>query len=251
VFDQAEEDAMGRNVLVDVANVLTNVNNGHEPLAKTLKQMRDGGVTFYYDDQGYREAVTNNPRQMEGEANRQTLLDLGFKPAPQGNPEFRADFHTLNMDGASFQKNPDRQSSQRQVMVESKLTCNFSDAALAATAYANKFEILSRDSTFASPGDRQRQLRERFTGEITTRVMDPHDSSAAAGSRVYSHTGRGLLIAPESVSLFGTNPLNPTAISILADEISVFRPIHARAEARRLGPWPLARQVWSRTRTRS
>ncbi len=178
---------MARNVLVDVSNLLTNINKGNEAAAKEMVSMRASGVNLFYDEQGFRESVTNNAQAIESQANRQTLEDLGFKPAPVGANGRRFEFHALNsaggnaatiQDGAGFQKNPDQTSDQKKLLVDSKGLGNLRDAALGATAYANDFEILSLDSSFASPGERQNQLNRAFTRTIETRK----ENAAAGGA---------------------------------------------------------------------
>jgi hypothetical protein len=195
---------MARNILVDIANIFTAINKGNQTAAQQLLALRSGGATLYYDQKGYDEAVTNN---RDGAANRQTLQDLGFQLAPPGSPALRADFATLNsisgrrttiQDGASFQPNPDPSSSQTTVMVESKGIGNMRDASIAATAYANGFEIFSLDGGFASPG-KPTELRVVFTKQISANAGEP------------AIRGRGLQVAPESLTAYGSREPNMTA----------------------------------------
>jgi len=198
---------MGRSVLVDISNLFNSINRGNQAAAQQLIRMRDSGVTLYYDQQGYNEAVTNNA--LHGAANRQTLQDLGFQQAPSGSAALRADFYALNniatqgrsatiQDGASFRPNPDSSSSQKSVLVESKGIGNLRDASIAATAYANGFEIFSMDGGFASPG-KQNEIRVVFTQEISANIGQP------------AIRGRGLQIAPESLTLYNSRAPNPIA----------------------------------------
>jgi hypothetical protein len=87
---------MARNVVVDLSNVLTEINKGNESVAKTLAKMRAGGVTLYYDQQGFREAVTNNPQALEGTANAQTSREFGIVLAPQDKAQGWYEFYALN-----------------------------------------------------------------------------------------------------------------------------------------------------------
>src|SRR5271169_5971611 len=198
---------MARNILVDISRLFNSISKGNQVAAQALIAMRDSGGTLYYDQQGYMEAVTNN--SLQGAANRQTLDDFGFQLAPNGDAALRADFYTLNnlatqgrsatiQDGAGFVPNPDPSSSSKNVLVESKGIGNMRDAAIAATAYANGYEIFSLDKGFASP-QKQNDIKLVFAKEISANAGEP------------AFRGRGLQIAPESVRLYGSREPNPNA----------------------------------------